>query len=148
MSRWVFCGKTHINENLTINLPRNAILTPSFDGVIELLKCEEPRRCDPQFVDDFIECSVALGSSLFRPAFNYTANGVAMKKDGPGITEPFFSTSNGAVRFYFVLNGIVCKGINSVLKLTVVDALVENNSFRSNIGITSGYKAPRVSGRF
>ena len=147
MSRWVFCGKTHINQNLSIYLPRDAILTPSLDGVIELLKCEEP-RCDPQFVDDFIECSVALGSSLFRPAFHYTANGVAMKKDGPGITEPFFSTSNGAVRFYFVLKGIVCRGINSVLKLTVVDALVENNSFRSNMGITSGYKAPRVSGRF
>ena len=147
MSRWVFCGKTHINQNLTIYLPRDAILAPSFDGVIELLKCEEP-RCDPQFVDDFIECSVALGSSLFRPAFHYTANGVAMKKDGAGITEPFFSTSNGAVRFYFVLKGIVCRGINSVLKLTVVDALVENNSFRSNTGISSGYKAPRVSGRF
>ena len=148
MSRWVFCSKTHINENLTINLPRDAILTPSFDGVIELLKCEEPRRCDPQFVDDFIKCSVALGSSLFRPAFHYTANGVAMKKDGPGITEPFFSNSTGAVRFYFVLNGIVCKGINSLLKLTVVDALVENNSFGSNIGITSGYKTPQDSSRF
>ena len=91
---------------------------------------------------------MALGSSLFRPVFHYTANGVAMKKDGPGITVPFFSNSTGAVRFYFVLSGIVCKGINSLLKITVVDALVENNSFRSNIGVTSGYKAPRVSNRF
>ena len=69
--------------------------------------------------------------------FHYTANGVAMKKDGPGITVPFFSNSTGAVRFYFILAGIVCKGINSLLKITVVDALVENNSFRSNIGVRS-----------
>ena len=77
MSRWVFRGKTHINESLTINIPRDAILTPSFEAVMELLKCEEPRRCKPQF-NDYIECSVALGSSLFRPVFHYTANGVAM----------------------------------------------------------------------
>ena len=89
-----------------------------------------------------------LRSSLSRPVFHYTANGVAMKKDVPGITVPFFSNSTGAVRFYFVLSGIVCKGINSLLKITVVDALVENNSFRSNNGVTSGYKAPRVSNRF
>ena len=91
---------------------------------------------------------MALGSSLFRPVFHYTANGMAMEKDGPGITVPFFSNSTGAVRFYFVLSGIVCKGIKSLLKITVVDALLENNSFRSNIGLTSGYKNPRVRNRF
>ena len=63
-----------------------------------------------------------------------------MEKHGTG--------STGAVRFHYVLSGIVCKGINSLLKITVVDALVKNNSFRSNIGVTSGYKAPRVSNRF
>ena len=60
MSRWVFCGKTHINESLTINIPRDAILTPSFEAVMELLKCKEPRRCKPQF-NDYNECSLALG---------------------------------------------------------------------------------------
>ena len=64
------------------------------------------------------------------------------------IEAPFFSDSTGAVRFYFILSGIVCKGINSLLKITNVDALVEINSFRSNIGVTSGYKAPRVSNTF
>ena len=85
----------------------------------------------------FIQASVSL-----------TANDLAMKNGGPKITEPFFSDSTVADRFYFILSGIVCKGINTLLKITIVDALVETNSFRTKVGITSGYKAPRVSIRF
>ena len=67
----------------------------------------------PQF-NDYIECSLALGSSLFRPVFHYTANGLAIENCGPKTKDPFFSDRTGAVRFYIILSGMVCKGINTL----------------------------------